>query len=60
MRLCAVFCLLVFCAVTASGQQVADPNFNVRVAQPAYKLPVLPKVLVDEAHHNFHTADGRY
>jgi hypothetical protein len=39
--------------------QRADPNFDVRVAKPAYNASH-PKVLIDEAHHNFHTAAGRY
>ena len=41
------------------GGQRADPNFDVKVAKPAYK-ETRPKVLLDEAHHNFHTAAGRY
>ena len=41
------------------GGQRADPNFDVKVAKPAYKESH-PKVLLDEAHHNFHTAGGRY
>ncbi len=41
------------------GGQVADPNFNAKVADPAYKKSG-PKVLFDEAHNNFHTAGGRY
>src|SRR5580765_5689149 len=41
------------------GQQVADPNFDARVAHPAYAKKG-PKVLFDEAHNNFHTASGRY
>jgi|GEM_PF-115986 len=39
--------------------QRADPDFNVKVANPAYTKEH-PKVLFDEAHHNFHTASGRY
>ncbi|HEY2971662.1 MAG TPA: hypothetical protein VGJ48_04060 [Pyrinomonadaceae bacterium] len=43
------------------GGQMADPNFNVKVAKPAYKNRGYgPKVLFDEAHNNFHTATGRY
>ena len=57
MKLYAAVCLLACCAVAVPGQQVPDPNVDVKVAQPAFKLP---KVLFDEAHHNFHTADGRY
>src|SRR5437870_12325583 len=41
------------------AQQVADPNFDARVAHPAYTKNG-PKVLFDEAHNNFHTATGRY
>ena len=43
----------------AIGQQVADPNFDAKVARPAYTKNG-PKVLFDEAHNNFHTASGRY
>jgi hypothetical protein len=45
---------------TAFAQQVADPNFDTRVAKPAYAKKEHPKVLFDEAHNNFHTATGRY
>ena len=41
------------------GGQRADPNFDVKVAKPAY-TKIHPRVFLDEAHHNFHTADGRY
>jgi hypothetical protein len=41
------------------GGQMADPNFDARVAKPAYAKGG-PKVLFDEAHQNFHTASGRY
>lgn len=41
-------------------KQVADPNFNTGVAHPTYARERHPKVLFDEAHHNFHTAGGRY
>ncbi len=45
--------------VTSFAQQVADPNFDPKVARPAYTKKS-PKVLFDEAHNNFHTAGGRY
>ncbi|PYS33772.1 MAG: hypothetical protein DMF75_08470, partial [Acidobacteria bacterium] len=41
------------------AQQIADPNFDAKVAKPAYTKSG-PKVLFDEAHNNFHTATGRY
>jgi hypothetical protein len=59
--------VLLCCLATASillsfaghAQQVADPNFDPKVAKPAYTKKH-PKVLFDEAHHNFHTTTGRY
>jgi hypothetical protein len=56
-------CLAVVILSVAAGfclaQQVADPNFDAKVAHPAYTRSG-PKVLFDEAHNNFHTASGRY
>ncbi|HEY3518785.1 MAG TPA: DUF4350 domain-containing protein [Gammaproteobacteria bacterium] len=42
-----------------AAQQVSDPDFNASVANPAYSREG-PTVAIDEAHGNFHTADGRY
>src|SRR5262245_36982417 len=39
--------------------QLADPDFNAKVENPAY-VDRHPSVLFDEAHNNFHTATGRY
>lgn len=39
--------------------QQADPNFDARVANPAY-VRKHPRVLFDEAHNNLHTASGLY
>ena len=52
----ATLCLL---SLIVHAQQVADPNFDAKVAKPAYTKNG-PKVLFDEAHNNFHTASGRY
>jgi len=58
-----LFCLVVSCLllppITSIAQQVADPNFDAKVARPSYKQNG-PKILFDEAHNNFHTAGGRY
>ena len=51
--------LLVVLSFTVQAQQLADPEFNVSVANPAYNKNG-PRVLFDEAHHNFHTTEGRY
>src|SRR5260370_34598988 len=51
--------LVVFGVSMGFAQQIADPNFDAKVAKPAYTKSG-PKVLFDEAHNNFHTASGRY
>jgi hypothetical protein len=58
-KICAIlFLLITFTPLFA--QQVADPNFKPQIDRPAYAEGKGPVVLIDEAHHNFHTADGRY
>lgn len=59
MKLTCVLALCFWLCNAITGQQVADPNFDARVAKPAYTKKG-PKVLFDEAHNNFHTAGGRY
>jgi len=44
----------------ALGGQRADTSFDASVAHPAYEGAVRPRVTIDEAHRNFHTAGGRY
>lgn len=39
--------------------QRADPAFNASVARPTYTRN-RPRLVIDEAHRNFHTASGRY
>jgi hypothetical protein len=46
-------------SIAGLAQQVADPDFDARVAKRAYSKKH-PKVAIDEAHNNFHTASGRY
>lgn len=52
------------CALLAtrslSAQQVADTIFQPQLGAAAYAMGQGPVVLIDEAHHNFHTATGRY
>jgi len=53
---------LVLCLVVpsvAGAQQMADSTYHPVVARPAF-TDHHPRVLFDEAHHNFHTLDGRY
>ncbi len=60
LRLPILLAFTVAAAPAAAGvQQVADPAFHVAVAQPAFTERPL-RVLFDEAHHNFHSLQGRY
>jgi hypothetical protein len=43
-----------------SAQQEADPTYKPPLPRPAYESEKGPRVAIDEAHHNFHTAEGRY
>jgi hypothetical protein len=56
----ALLALAFACAAPAAAQQLADTAFNPPIARPAYAEGRGPVVLIDEAHNNFHTADGRY
>ena len=56
---CFLLCFFFVSSVAVLGQQLADPEFNTSVANPAYSKNG-PRVLFDEAHHNFHTTEGRY
>ena len=57
-RILAAGCVIGL-AIAGLAQQVADPDFDNKVANPAYTKKH-PTVFLDEAHHNFHTASGRY
>jgi hypothetical protein len=43
-----------------SAQQVPDTAFRPRLGAPAFSMGAGPRVLLDEAHANFHTLEGRY
>lgn len=47
-------------AVGAFPQQISDTAFAPPIGDPMYKAGKGPVVFLDEAHFNFHTADGRY
>jgi len=60
MKRVVTACLCLLClSVAVAAQQLADPEFNTSVDKPAYSKNG-PRVMFDEAHHNFHTSDGRY
>ena len=57
--LAGIFVVVVCLASVGAAQELADPQFDTSVSNPAYKKEG-PRVMFDEAHHNFHTSDGRY
>src|SRR5688500_8450814 len=50
----------VMLSLSANAQQVADTSFKPPIPNPAYRTGRGPVVMLDEAHLNFHTAEGRY
>ena len=50
---------LAVAAPATAQQQVTDPTFPPAVARPAFAAEG-PVVVIDAAHDNFHTVDGRY
>jgi hypothetical protein len=54
----AVLPVILIVTLTA-WQQEPDLGFDAAVARPAYTAKH-PRVVIDEAHNNFHTATGRY
>ena len=53
------FVLLLTAPGIAPAQQVADLKYKPPLPRPAYQAGKGPRVAIDEAHHNFHTAEGR-
>jgi len=50
--------LLLFLYTPA--QQVPDTAYTFPIRQPAYRYAMGPVILIDQAHHNFHTKDGGF
>jgi hypothetical protein len=42
------------------AQQIPDLAYRPQLPSPAFASGEGPRIGIDEAHHNFHTADGRY
>lgn len=51
--------VLAVAAPAPAQQQTTDPDFRPTVARPAYAADG-PMAVIDGAHRNFHTVDGRY
>lgn len=56
----SVLFLALSAPVRLAAQQLGDPDFRPAVEAPAYATGAGPVVLIDAAHHNFHTADARF
>ncbi|HEX9760126.1 MAG TPA: hypothetical protein VGA40_04365 [Candidatus Acidoferrales bacterium] len=56
----AVVIMLLVAAPVVCAQQVTDEKFRFSDPNPAYREGEGPRVCIDAAHNNFHTADGRY
>ena len=54
------FCLEQQTASTVEPPRTVDRSFHPEIKNPAYTLGKGPLVLIDEAHINFHTAEGTY
>ncbi len=61
IRVCVLLAtLLLAVSQSAVAQQVAEKDFAPAVAAAAFAAGSGPVVCLDEAHHNFHTLDGRF
>lgn len=52
--------LVFVSAVPAVTQQVSDTAFTPVINKPEYQAGLGPRVVIDAAHLNFHTAEGGY
>ncbi len=60
MKMAIVLFTLMLAASSTAAQQVRDTSFRFENTNPAFPAAAGPLVCIDEAHNNFHTADGRY
>jgi hypothetical protein len=60
MKTCRVALTILLSGLATAAQQVSDPNFKYVNATPAFSAGAGQAVCIDEAHNNFHTAEGRY
>jgi len=53
-------CFILFISISISAQQLGSISFTPKNTTKTFSPAESPLVLLDEAHHNFHTMDGRY
>ena len=52
--------LIMFISLSIHAQQLGDTSFTPKNTTRTFSPSQSPVVLLDQAHHNFHTMDGRY
>ena len=52
--------LSLMVAIGAGAQAYQDESYTPTVDEPAFAKKKGPVVLLDEAHNNYHTCEGRY
>src|SRR5688572_9908607 len=60
MRILITCFFVLLLTSSAVSQQVPDTLFQPVIQKAAYAFDKGPVVLVDEAHHNFHTTNNRF
>src|SRR6266478_6015088 len=55
-----IFAAATLVAANVYAQPVPDTEFKPPIEKPAYSQGAGQVVMIDEAHHNWHTATGRY
>ncbi len=60
MKVGIIALAICFGVSAAWAQQVSDPSFKHLNPSPSFPANTGAVVCIDEAHNNFHTADGRY
>lgn len=57
---CSLLILAIYLASAQAQAPSADLEYTPPIPSPAYAQNSGPVVRIDEAHHNYHTLDGRY
>lgn len=60
LQTCSLLVLAIHLATAQAQAPVADLDYKPPISSPAYTQNSGPVVRIDEAHHNYHTLDGRY
>jgi hypothetical protein len=56
----ALYLFVLLIAACSSAQQLGDTSYVPHIEKPTFHIGKGPVVKIDEAHHNFHTMNGRY